>query len=66
MCEINQKATGNAKRFSLSLTCSKTGKPINKTNEWGMFCEDMCDLENCKKGVGQLKDLITGFNKLFG
>lgn len=63
MCEVNQKTTGTQKRFHLTLTCNQSGKPINKSNEWGMFCEDMCDLENCKKGTEQLKSFISGFNK---
>jgi hypothetical protein len=49
MCEIAQRAKKLPKgRFDLSLTCKKTGKPITVSNQWGMFCEDLCDLEACK------------------
>jgi hypothetical protein len=49
MCDILQKARKHKDgAFDLFLTCKKTGKPINVTNQWGMFCEDLCDLEACK------------------
>jgi hypothetical protein len=46
MCEIVQRKQYRPDgRFDLFLTCKKTGKPIDVTNEFGMFCKDLCDLE---------------------
>jgi hypothetical protein len=46
---------------AVTFTCKTSGKPINQTSEYGMFCEDFCDLEECKKEYHQLKSLLSGF-----
>jgi len=49
MCNIDtdsKPATGGG--INISVTCKTSGKPINVSNEYGMFCEDMCDLEEAK------------------
>lgn len=41
----------------INISCDQCGKPITKSNKYGMFCEDLCDLEESKKAFGQLKKL---------
>jgi len=44
----------------LWLNCDQCGKPVSKTNEYGMFCEDMCGLEESKKGFDELRKVMEG------
>lgn len=46
---------------NVEVTCLISGKPITESNEHGMFCEDMCELEACKAGKDLLERLITAF-----
>ncbi len=57
MCEIVCKNTANG----VDVTCSISGKPITISNEYGMFCEDMCQLEECKSGYEQTMAFISEF-----
>lgn len=56
-------------KFAVEITCDKCGKPITVSNKYGMFCEDLCDLEESKKAKKTvdklLKDLI-GLGRKFG
>ncbi len=49
MCEINMEASHTEGGVNLEITCAKTGKRLTSTNDYGMFCEDMCDFEETKK-----------------
>ena len=52
--------------ISLNIVCGHCGKPLVETTEFGMFCEDRCGYEESKKAMGQTKELIKGFMKMFG
>lgn len=62
MCEIitKQKAPGE-----WDITCAISGKPIEISNENGMYCEDMCGEDNDKKAGEELKDMLSSLNKMF-
>lgn len=62
MCEIITKKKNilGTNKYEVYTSCKKTGKPITVANKWGMFCEEMCDLEACKKVAEDLKDLFRG------
>lgn len=40
------------------VTCDDCGKPITVANELGMFCEDMCGIEESKEAGKQIDALI--------
>lgn len=46
---------------NVDVTCQISGKPITESNEYGMFCEDMCELEACKHANNMLERLIRAF-----
>jgi len=48
----------NPLKVDLVSRCVKSGKPCTISNEFGMFCEDMCDLEECKQAKIQLDSLM--------
>jgi hypothetical protein len=54
MCEISVSGSG----ANVEFRCKKTGKPITVTNEYGMFCEDLCGLEEMKKEPGNLTEFF--------
>ena len=61
MCEIKQKETAaKGGGYNLELTCKKTGKPINVSNDYGMFCEDLCDLQESKDALKKLQRWFPG------
>ena len=66
MCEIVQKKKKVKGGFDLSLTCKQTGKPISVSNKWGMFCEDMCDLEENKISEKNSMKVMHDMMKAFG
>lgn len=59
MCEI-QKSKFN--KGNLAMTCKTSKKPLTVTNQWGMFCEDFCNLEECKKAEKDLNKFMDGLN----
>ena len=63
VCKILQAATRVKGGYNLDITCGISGKPITKSNKYGMFCEDMCELEENKKIYGTLHEMMTGFWK---
>jgi predicted nucleic acid-binding Zn ribbon protein len=67
MCEIDMKAkkTKDGKIY-VSTKCLISGKPITVTSRYGMFCEDLCQLEENKQAEKKCKAMIKSFNKLFG
>lgn len=54
---INQREDGG-----IDVLC-KCGKPIVISNEYGMFCEDMCGYEESKKAAEAMGPLIEEFAK---
>lgn len=40
------------------VTCDDCGKPITVVTEIGMFCEDLCGIEESKKAGKQIDALI--------
>ena len=44
----------------VTITCKKCGEPITHSNEFGMFCDKECDLEDSKNKAFEL------INKFFG
>lgn len=61
MCKIDQKLNNG----NLTLTCLTSKKPLSVTNQWGMFCEDLCNLEECKKAEKEINKLLDEMDKLF-
>lgn len=60
--EFTQNSDGTE---NLSLTCKVCGKPIVKSNKFGMYCENMCGLEEDKEAFKKLNDMFGGmFNKM--
>jgi hypothetical protein len=47
--------------IDLDVTCSICGKPISKSNEYGMFCEDECGMAEEKEAYLKVKDIFDGF-----
>ena len=46
MCDIDQKVNkfNTDKTVDLSITCRISGKYITHSNEYGMYCDDECDI----------------------
>ncbi len=65
MCDINQQADKCKDGFDLSLTCKQSGKPISKSNKWGMFCEDLCDMDKQKAAYIKCEKMMQQFDTLF-
>ena len=61
MCEVNTQVTPHKGcGVDIGVTCSKTGKPITVSNKYGMFCEDLCDLQESKDALLKLKAMFPG------
>jgi len=61
MCEIDQSAKpAKAGGVHLEMRCKQSGKPISVSNHYGMFCEDMCDLQENKDAEKKLKSIFPG------
>ena len=63
MCDHIQKPDGPD---GVLILCATTGKPITITNELGMFCEDECGKEECRKAKDQGLKLIGLLDGLMG
>ena len=61
MCKINQEFNNG----NLNLTCKTSNKPISVTNKWGMFCEDLCNLEECKQAEKEINKIMEAMDKVF-
>ena len=48
---------------NLELTCKICGKPISKSNKYGMYCEDKCGIEEDKAAFLKLNNLINSLFK---
>ena len=44
----------------VSVSCKICGKPIIKSNKFGMYCENMCGLEDDKKAYNKIKSIFGG------
>ena len=51
---------------NVTVTCDDCGKPIVSSNEYGMFCEDKCRLEESKKAKAKIEEFIGKFCNLLG
>jgi len=49
---------------SVEILCTRSGKPITVTNQYGTFCEDLCDLEECKEAALRGERLLKLMNSL--
>lgn len=60
MIEVNEPKPGH-----VGLTCKISGKPITRTNQYGMFCSDpecQCEKESMNQYAG-LKSILEQFKK---
>jgi hypothetical protein len=66
MCDIDQSAK-SAKNggVELSLRCKTSGKPITVSNQYGMFCEDMCDLQENIDASKKLEQMLGSMSAMF-
>ena len=66
MCQptTNTRRIGT-NHFDTFIHCTLSGKPIVMSNEYGMFCADMCELDKCKKAHKTTKELCSIMATLF-
>lgn len=64
MCEIDVSGKSIKGKPSLNIMCKKSGKPISITNEFGMYCEDLCDIDEDKKAGQKLMKLLGEFERI--
>jgi hypothetical protein len=50
---------------NLKIKCKICGGPITHSNEFGMYCDNECGIEDDKKAYKELKKLLRQFNDLF-
>ncbi len=50
-------------KFDVEITCDTCGKPISVTNQYGMFCENLCGLEESKEAKKKVDKLLRTFIK---
>lgn len=43
---------------NIELKCNSCGKPLTECNEYGMFCEDLCEMEESIEAKSVIGDLI--------
>jgi len=51
---------------NVEVTCDDCGERITHSNEYGMFCDNNCGLEESKAAKQQVESMIQGFSKMFG
>lgn len=54
------------KTVDVEVTCDYCGKPITHTNEYGMFCDNYCGLEESKKAKEFWDEFIKKFLSIMG
>jgi hypothetical protein len=47
--------------FAMDVKCSKCGEPITEVNEFGMFCKNLCGLEESKLAAKSFGELMNAF-----
>lgn len=55
----------NRKYYDVNLTCKTTGKPIVIINQYGMYCEDKCELKQDKLAEKQARKFVETFTEMF-
>ena len=61
MCQIKSSTKLAATSgIEVSVMCKTSGKPITISNEYGMFCEDLCDLQKNKDATKLLQGMFPG------
>jgi hypothetical protein len=66
MCDVSVIGTEQQDgTIVASVICKITGKPVVYTDVYGMFCEDRCQYEECKRGHDQLKTFISSLEERF-
>lgn len=60
MCIMDQKFNND----NLTMTCKTSNKPFSVTNKWGMFCADLCNLEQCKKAEKEVNKILDALEDL--
>lgn len=67
MCEIvsathqvQGKKKGSRGSVDVEIRCKTSGLPITITNEYGMFCAKLCNLEDNKVAKKQVDKLLGG------
>jgi ribosomal protein L37AE/L43A len=64
MSRIKQTFTQNTDGTeNISVTCKICGKPIVKSNKYGMYCEDMCGLKEDKETYDKLNNIFMSIFK---
>jgi len=59
---IKQELTKNADGTeNINISCKICGNPIIKSNDYGMYCEDMCGLEDDKAAYEKIKNMFDIF-----
>jgi len=55
---LNNDGTKN-----LSIVCKKCNKPINTSNQYGMYCEDLCGMEDDIKAFKKIQGMFGNIFK---
>ena len=59
---IKQEFTKNADDTeNVNISCKICGKPIIKSNDYGMYCEDECGIEDDKAAFEKIKKMFLFF-----
>jgi len=54
-------------KIDMNVLCSRCGKPITVSNKYGMFCEDLCGLEESKRAGREISKAFGGlFDGILG
>jgi len=55
MCRFKAVPNDNGNgQIDIECECEISGKPITVSNEYGMFCEDLCELDENKEAYDML------------
>jgi len=66
MCDVEALSVENPNGGAdITVTCKISGKPVNISNEYGMYCEDMCGLKEDKVAKLFLDGFLKVFEKVF-
>ena len=50
---------------ALFLACATCGQPITHTNEYGMYCDNECGIEEDKAGPKDFAEFVEKLKELF-
>lgn len=66
MCKIKTfKNINDNDEIEYNLICEISGKPISQSNEYGMFCDDLCEYEENVVAGEKINNLINHFISFF-